>query len=267
MTPGGFEQARQQVDTSRANPARAYDYWLGGSANFSVDRELADEMIRREPNVVHMARENRSFLGRAVRWCVDRGVTQFLDLGSGIPTVGNVHEIAQQRDPRARVAYVDNEPVAVAHSQQLLAGNPLATITDGDLRDPEQVLSAPAARQVLDFEQPIALLAVMMLHYFWDDAVLTSTLAKYRSALVPGSFVVLTHLTDDDPEMDMRSITAASEESTHPAIPRTREQFRALFAGTEIVDPGVVFVHQWNNPDEATAVAHNGVYGAVGRVR
>lgn len=263
---GGFEKAPKHVDTSRANPARCYDYWLGGSANFSVDRELADEMIRREPNVVHMARENRSFLGRVVRWCVDNGITQFLDLGSGIPTVGNVHEIAQQRDPSACVAYVDNEPVAVAHSQQLLSGNPRATITNGDLREPEQVLSAPTVREVLDFDRPIALLAVMMLHYFQDDELLTSTLAKYRNALPQGSYLVLTHLTEDDPEMDMSAVAAASTRSTHPAHTRTREQFQALFDGTEIVDPGVVFVHQWKNPDEATAVAHNGVYGAVGRI-
>lgn len=263
---GGFERAPKHVDTSRANPARCYDYWLGGSANFSVDRELADEMIRREPNVVHMARENRSFLGRVVRWCVDNGITQFLDLGSGIPTVGNVHEIAQQRDASACVAYVDNEPVAVAHSQQLLAGNPRATITSGDLREPEQVLSAPTVREVLDFDRPIALLAVMMLHYFQDDEVLISTLAKYRNALPQGSYLVLTHLTEDDPEMDMSSVAAASTRSTHPAHTRTREQFRTLFDGTELVDPGIVFVHQWKNPDEATAVAHNGVYGAVGRI-
>lgn len=266
VAQGGFEQPPQHVDTSRANPARAYDYWLGGSANFAVDREVADEMARREPNVVHTARENRSFLGRAVRWCVDRGITQFLDLGSGIPTVGNVHEIAQRRDPEARVAYVDNEPVAVAHSQQLLSGNPRASITNGDLREPGRVLSAPTVREVLDFGRPVALLAVMMLHYFRDDEVLASTLAQYRRALAPGSCLVLTHLTDDDPEVDMAAVAAATDRATHGAHPRTLEQFRALFRGTELVDPGIVFVHRWKNPDAATAAAHNGVYGAVGRV-
>lgn len=254
------------VDVAQASPARAYDYWLGGSANFAIDRERAEEMIRVDPKVVDMARENRAFLGRVVRWCVDRGVNQFLDLGSGIPTVGNVHEIAQHRDPRSRVAYVDNEPIAVAHGQQLLSGNPLATTTHGDLRQPEDVLKASGATRLLDFRRPIAVLAVMVLHYFPDTDTLTRLLAQYRAACPSGSYLALTHLSSDDPHMDMASIASISQRSTHPAHPRTYREIEGLVAGAELVDPGVVWVHEWNNPDIASAEPHHGVYGAVARV-
>lgn len=254
------------VDVAQANPARAYDYWLGGSANFAVDRERADEMIRADPKVVDMARENRAFLGRVVRWCVDSGVNQFLDLGSGIPTVGNVHEIAQHRDPRSRVAYVDNEPIAVAHGRQLLSGNPLATTTHADLLEPETVLQASGVNRLLDFRRPIAVLAVMVLHYFPDTDMLARILARYRSACPSGSYLALTHLSTDNPRMDMASIATVSERSTHPAHPRSHQQIQDLIAGAELVDPGIVWVHEWNNPDLASAEPHHGVYGAVVRI-
>jgi hypothetical protein len=146
------------VDLERPNAARVYDYWLGGSSNFDVDRELGDEMVRIDPGVLDMARANRTFLYQVVTWLAHHGITQFLDLGSGIPTVGNVHEVAQAIEPSARVSYVDNEPVAVAHSKALLRDNSLATVTNADLRNVDAVLHAPTVAGLLDFDRPIAVL-------------------------------------------------------------------------------------------------------------
>src|SRR6266496_362687 len=183
--------APQHIDLDRPNAARIYDYFLGGACNFEHDREFADKFLKIMPEAELAARRNRAFLRRAVRFCVEQGIRQFLDIGSGIPTVGNVHEIAQGMDPECRVLYVDNEPVAVAHSELMLEGNENAAVLQADLCDPDTVLGSQSAQQLLNFDEPLGLLMVAVLHFVPDTADPQSAIARYISALAPGSFYVL----------------------------------------------------------------------------
>lgn len=254
-------------DLERPNAARIYDYWLGGAANFAVDRVMARDIMAVEPRVVDLCRANRAFLARAVRYCVGNGIRQFLDLGSGIPTVGNVHDIAQREDPHCRVAYVDVEPVAVAHSARLLADNPLATITQADLQQPERVLASAGVTELLDLDQPVAVLAVMVLQYFPDTAAVARVLAEYRERLAPGSALAVSHLTGDDPDMNMAGIAAGTRGAATNAHPRTRAQVAELLGDAELVPPGLTWVNEWR-PEQPTAIGaagRCGVYVAVGR--
>lgn len=262
MADGGVQF---EPDLTLANPARVYDYWLGGSANFAVDRELGDRMIAIDSRVVSMARENRSFLRRAVTWLCTHGVTQFLDLGSGIPTVGNVHEVAARVTPEARVAYVDSEPVAVAHSVHILEGNPSTTITHADLRDAETVLSAPTVAGLLDFSSPVAVLALSVMQYFGDAEDPAAMLARYRRVLAPGSYLAISHISADDPDVDMAGLAGATKGAAVRAHPRTRAAVTALFGDAELVPPGVVWVGEWH-PDPGAAEPVPGILGGLGRI-
>ena len=175
------------VDTKRANVARIYDYWLGGTHNFLADQDVGRAMAAVEPRMRLIARTNRAFLGRAVRFLGDRGIDQFLDIGSGIPTSGNVHEIAQQANPAARVAYVDVDPVAIAHSQAILAGNENADIVDGDLREPEKILAHARVGRLIDFGRPVGLLLMVVVHFIADAEDPWRIMDTLRDALAPGS--------------------------------------------------------------------------------
>jgi hypothetical protein len=260
------ESLGAEFDLERPNAARMYDYWLGGAANLAVDRELADRMIAIDPAVVDIARANRSFLRRAVRFCVANGIRQFLDLGSGIPTVGNVHEIAQRADPACRVAYVDTEAIAVAHSRQLLRHNQLATATHADLRDADAVLTAPTVTGLLDFEQPVALLALMVLQYFPGNP--GDIIARYRQRLAPGSFLVISHLTNEEREIDMAGLTKATSTASTPAYLRSRAEFGTILGDAQPVHPGIVGAPDWrpDDPHEHHAGSHAGSYVAVARI-
>ncbi len=263
------ESIGAEFDLERPNLSRMYDYWLGGAANLAVDRELAERMIAIDPAVVDIVRANRSFLRRAVRFCVANGIRQFLDLGSGIPTVGNVHEIAQRADPHCRVAYVDIEGLAVAHSRQLLRHNPLATATQADLRESERVLSSPTVTDLIDFDQPVALLAVMVLQYFPDlPDHPGDILARYRAHLAPGSFLVVSHVTGDEHEIDMTGLARATvNASTHSHL-RSHADIAALLGDARPVEPGIVGAPDWR-PDDPQAYrvgSHAGSYVAVARV-
>lgn len=253
-------------DVTVANPARVYDYWLGGSSNFAVDRELGDRMIAIDPRVVPMVRENRSFLRRVVTWLCENGVSQFLDLGSGIPTVGNVHEVAARINPAVKVAYVDSEPVAVAYSARLLEENQNATITHADLRDAQTVLSAPTVAGLLDFSRPIALLALSVMQYFGDEEDPAALIAQYRRILVPGSYVAISHVSADDPDVDMKGLAEATKQAAVSAHPRSRAEVAALFGEVELVPPGIVWVGEWH-PDPGSPAAVPGILGGLGRMR
>jgi hypothetical protein len=236
------------VDIDRPSQARAYDYLLGGSHNFAVDRELANGAITVMPDVAMQAQANRAFLHRAVRYLLDAGVRQFLDIGSGIPTLGNVHEVAQRSAPDARVVYIDVDPIAVAHSQQMLADNPGAVAIQEDLCRPEAVLNHPDLRAMLDFDQPIALLMLAILHAIPDRADLPGIVARMRDALPAGSYLVISHATHESlPEVWLR-LAELSRRTPTPITPRTRAQVEALFDGFDLVPPGVVWAPQWH-PD------------------
>lgn len=230
-----------------------YDYLLGGSHNFAVDRELAERIVEVNPSACELARANRRFLAHTVRYCLDQGVRQFLDLGSGIPTVDHVHGIARKTDPQARVAYVDFEPVAVAYSEALLGGVEGVTITRADIRNPLSVLATTTVTAVLDFSQPIALLALAVIHFIPDSRGVDGIIAAYRDALAPGSFVAISHNSVDyqNPEVARRMADTirVSHDSATPAWPRDRARIRELLGSRSLVDPGLVDLARWGDGD------------------
>ena len=233
------------VDVDRPSVARIYDYLLGGSHNFAADREVARAAMAAIPDLTVQAQANRAFLHRAVRYLVDAGVRQFLDLGSGIPTLGNVHEIAQQVTPDARVVYVDIDPVAVAHSRQLLTGSPCATVVHADLRHTQRVLSDDDLRRVLDLSEPVAVLAVAVLHAISDADDPARVIAQYRDAIAPGSYLAIAHGTDNRPD-DVKQMVELSQRTTTPITTRTAPQIEAMFDGFELIEPGLVWAPLWH---------------------
>jgi O-methyltransferase involved in polyketide biosynthesis len=259
------ESSIPQPDLERANVSRMYDYFLGGSHNFAVDRELAQQVIAASPEMVPAIRELRSFMRRAVMLCLDRGIDQFLDLGSGIPTVGNVHEVARRQVPDARVAYVDHEAVAVHHSREILRGLDGVSITQADLRDADVVLSAPTVTGVLDLDRPIAVLMLGLLHFLPQDPA--TIVAPYRAVMAPGSALAINHTSADwdDPALaaTMRARVEVYRHSAQPATLRGRDEIAALFAGMELAEPGLVDIARWR-PDASSPGQPAGLYGAVG---
>jgi hypothetical protein len=253
------------VDPTIPNAARMYDYYLGGSHNFAADRAAAEQVKVAIPNAVEVARANRFFLHRAVRFCVQEGIDQFLDLGSGIPTAGNVHEIAREFEPAARVAYVDNEPVTVASAAALLEDDPLATITLADIRRPDAVFAAPGVADLLDLSRPVALLTVAVLHFVSDDDDPVGLSKRYRGRLAPGSVHVLTHGTADHDREEVSGLTDVYRNTANPVTPRTRDEVAAILAGTELVEPGLVDATEWR-PEETIGGQYRGMWAAVGRV-
>jgi len=256
--------SEEGIDFERANAARIYDFFLGGAHNFASDRAQAAKIVAANPDMPRVCRLNRDFLGRVVRWCVEQGVDQFLDLGSGVPTVGNVHEIARQRRPGARVAYVDFEPVAVHHARAITAGLDGVSVIQGDLRRPEVVLDDVAG--LLDFDRPVAVLAVAVLHFIDDD--LPTIFGRYRDALCPDSVLALNHGSSDQDDPVLAASVRATERgyrgSATPVVLRDRAQIRALLDGFELVPPGLVDPVHWPVPDPRAEPI--GAYAAVGRI-
>jgi SAM-dependent methyltransferase len=233
------------TDTTRPSAARIYDYLLGGTHNFAVDRAFARDAVAAIPDLAEQARANRAFLHRAVRYLLDAGVRQFLDLGSGIPTVGNVHEIAQSVAPESAVAYVDLDPIAVEHSRHILAGNPRVAVVRADLRRPGTVLADAGLRAVLDLEQPVAILAIAVLHAIGDDDEPAKIISRFRDALGPGSYLVIAHGVDTRPDYG-KDLVDLSRRTTTPLTLRTRAQIEAMFDGFDLVEPGLVWAPQWH---------------------
>lgn len=240
-------------DPSIPSPARMYDYWLGGSHNFPADRKAADAVTANYPDAPLTALANRAFLGRAVAHLCAQGIDQFLDIGSGIPTEGNVHTIAQCYHPQAKVVYVDIDPVAVAYSHHILQSSPNVTTIEGDVRLPDEILSHSDTRRLIDFNRPFAVLLVAMLHYVTNDTEAEYSLRKLREALPSGGYLALSHVTNEvatgDQEERVRSVFA---KTSLPIKGRSRAEITAFLEGLELVDPGVVFAPQWlpSGPDE-----------------
>ncbi|MET7878249.1 SAM-dependent methyltransferase [Micromonospora profundi] len=261
--------APDTIDIERPSVARMYDYYLGGSHNFAADRAAAQAMVAAVPEAPLMAQANRAFLRRAVSYLAEAGVRQFLDIGSGIPTVGNVHEIAQRIDPLSRVVYVDVDPVAVAHSREILAGNDLAVVVQEDLRHPERILDHPDVRRLLDLSQPVAVMVVAVLHFIPDTDRPAELLRTLRDALAPGSYLVLSQASDDGRSDDERAEAERVYQRTdNPLSVRSRAELTALFDGFELVDPGVVWVPQWrpDTPESAEDAERAVFMGGVGRL-
>jgi hypothetical protein len=238
------------IDTGKANVARVYDWWLGGNHNFRADADAARAMITIEPNIRAFARANRAFLGRVVRFlAAEAGIRQFLDIGSGIPTARNVHQVAQDAVPGSRVVYVDVDDVAVAHSRLLLDDNPDATVIQADLREPAKILADPATQLLLDFTQPVAVLLVTVLHYLADADHPEQIVATLREALAPGSYLVICHACSDaKPDIAATIETAYKSRVPTEGRARTRAEIARFFDGLTLVEPGLVWLPQWR-PD------------------
>ena len=256
------------IDLDRPSAARLYDYLLGGGHNFAHDRDLAERFLTAQPHARQIARHNRSFLRRSVLFMIEQGVRQFLDLGSGIPTVGNVHEIAQAADPRTRVVYVDYEEVAFAHSHLMLADNAAATIVQADLTDPDAVLDNPSTRALLDFDQPIGLIMAGVFHFVAPAKDPARIVARYRDATAPGSWLAFSQFTRDLMPEEMDRIVEVMKSSRDPMFPRSRAEITALFDGYELVEPGIVPTALWH-PDEGLDDGDDpnraGILSGVGR--
>ncbi|MCI2416783.1 SAM-dependent methyltransferase [Saccharopolyspora sp. K220] len=242
------------IDTTRPSAARMYDYGIGGSHNFEVDRQAIDAIHAAMPpgQGRHIGVENRAFLHRAVRFCLQQGVDQFLDLGSGIPTVGNVHEIAHSINPAARVVYTDIESVAVATTRRMLHDVANADIIQADIHDAESILEAPETERLLDFSRPVALLAVAVFHYVAREHDLPALLQRYRAHLVPGSVVAISHTTTDhQSQAYLEAHRRWNESGSEAMVMRTHTEVAELFEGLDLVEPGITWTSTWR-PDQAT---------------
>ncbi len=263
MTPDG-----RRDNLERPNPARIYDYALGGDANFTADRATFDALSAVYPDSALVARANRAFRRRAVTFLAQAGVDQFLDIGAGLPTVGNVHTLAQAINPEARVVYVDNDPVAVRYSRQLLDrdGVPHAAAVEADLRAPTAILAHPRARRLLDLSRPVALILAAVLHFIPDDDAALGAVRDLTAALSAGSYMVISHGTYDGASSDtLAQLARLYEETTHPLGLRPRATVEDFFAGFALVEPGLVFAPAWrpdgspspftNEPERAAILA------------
>jgi hypothetical protein len=240
------EWAPEQIDTSQPSVARVYDYNLGGAHNFAADRQFADRINAAMPDLPAINRANRSFLRRAVAFLVSAGIRQFLDLGSGIPTVGNVHEIAQGIAPESTVVYVDVDPVAVAHGAAILAGNDRAVAIQADLRSPDTILDDARVRRMLDLTRPVGVLLVAVLHFVGDADDPAGTVARYRDAVVPGSYLVLSHATKEGAQrVRAEAVADLATRGRIPVTLRDRPAVARLFEGFDLVEPGLVCTPQW----------------------
>lgn len=234
------------VPIDKPNVARMYDYHLGGFHYFDVDQQAAEQMLAFFPDLKQIMWANRAFLRRAIAFLHTQGIDQFLDIGSGLPTVGNVHEMAQARNPAARVVYVDIDPVAVEYSKALLRGNPHATAIRGDVRYPDLILKRPEVQQLLDFRRPVAVMLVAVLHFVADDAQAYQSVRSLREAMPAGSYLVISHATHEKvpPEVVTRSEQIYAR-STIPFKTRLRHEVAGFFDGLMLVEPGLVYAPAW----------------------
>lgn len=237
--------APQGIDLTRPSVARMYDFYLGGSHNFEVDRAAARKVLEIWPDLPIILRANRAFMRRAVRHAIAMGITQFLDIGSGIPTFGNVHEVARAANPDARVVYVDHDPVAVAHSQALVASHKQVAVVQADMRQPEAILASPEVRETLDLDRPVALMMVALLHFVEDRDEPGAIIARLRDGLATGSSLIISHATYEGRLDQAEEDRDVYKRIGSPLIMRPHGEIEKFFDGFDIVDPGLVFLNQW----------------------
>ncbi|WFE27396.1 SAM-dependent methyltransferase [Solwaraspora sp. WMMD791] len=254
------------VDISRPSAARVYDYFLGGAHNFEVDRQLAEQIMAMTPHLAETMRAGRAFLRRAVRMLLADGVDQFLDIGSGIPTVGNVHEVTHAVDPTATVVYVDIDPVAVAHSRTILADVATAAVIQADLREPDTICDRAVATGLIDFGRPVAVLLAGVAHFIPDADDPQEILRRLRAHLAPGSYLVISHATYEDQPAEVLAAQRLSARTDTEITLRSRADVAAMFGDFTVVEPGIVHLPLWR-PDSPTDVDdHPERFGAFGGV-
>lgn len=241
------EEPQPDLSLTKPSPARMYDYALGGYHNYAIDRDAFEQIRAINPDVVLIARANRAFLRRAVTFLLEQGIDQFLDIGSGIPTVGNVHEIVHAVHPDAAVVYVDVDPLAVAHSTIVLGQHPRAAAVQADVRQPEQIVQHPDVQRLIDFDRPLGLLLVTVLHYVLADAVAAHATQYLYTMLAPGSYVAVSHGTNEGVSGALAEQTnQIIARSTNPTGARSRAQIQDLLAGLELVPPGLIWLPEWH---------------------
>ena len=254
-----------ELDSTTPSAARMYDYYLGGKNNFAVDRDRAEEVLTRVPEIGPALRNNRAFLHRIVRYLARAGITQFIELGSGVPTSPNVHEIAQAVHLGTRVVYVDNDPVVLAHDRALLSGDSPNVVTiNADICDPEDVLARPGLQRLIDFDRPVAVLLVAVLHFISGDA--QELVAAYTRGLASGSYLAVSHgVSDGNDPHAIHEIRDIYSTASSPAVFRTKAQVRELFDGLDLLAPGLVDVTAWHPTPETTAQGAGWYVGALAR--
>jgi S-adenosyl methyltransferase len=256
-----------EIDTTVAHPARVYDYWLGGKDNFAADREAAERVLAVSPGLRFRVRANRAFLARAVRYLAgEAGIRQFLDIGTGIPSANNTHQVAQAVAPEARIVYVDNDPIVLTHARALLASGPQGATQyiDGDLRDPGPVVRAAAS--TLDFTRPVALMLLGILHLIQDSERPYQIVAGLMDALPPGSYLATSHPASDIHPAQAEAQRRYNERVSTPQTLRTRAQVARFFDGLDLVPPGLVYVHTWRpDPDDIVPADTGSAHGGVAR--
>ena len=254
-------------DTSVPHIARVYDYWLGGKDNFAADRAMGERTLQAYPNLVHSVRANRAFLARTVRFLVrEAGIRQFLDIGTGIPTANNTHEVAQRIVPDSRIVYVDNDPVVLSHAQTLLKSTPegACAYVDADLRDPDTILAWAA--NTLDFGQPVAVMLIAVMHFVGDDEQASAIINRLTGACVPGSHVALSHAASDIDAAQMAEMIRRLNESTaEKTTLRDRGGVTRLFDGLELVEPGVIRAAEWRPDTDLERSSPAALWGGVAR--
>lgn len=262
--------APQGIDLTVPSVSRMYDYYLGGSHNFEVDREAGRKAIEAWPGLPKIMQANRAFMRRAIRYAIGEGVTQFLDIGSGIPTFGNVHEVAQGENPACRVVYVDHDPVAVAHSRAVLQDNDATDVVSADFRSPQDILESPEVERLLDLDKPVALMMVALLHFIEDRDEPWKAIARFRDALGEGSLLVITHASGEGEfKVPDRGDGAADvyRRIGSPLLMRSRAEVLRFFDGWDLIDPGLVSMPRWHPdtpPEQEDPVVFSGFAG-VGR--
>jgi hypothetical protein len=267
-TRRGLGHEPPEIDTSVAHSARVYDYILGGKDNYGPDREAAEQMLKNWPSLRTSMRENRRFMHRTVRHlAAERGIRQFLDIGTGIPTSPNVHEIAQEIAPDARVVYVDNDPIVLAHARHRLNGTPDGRIAyiHANLREPETILTAPELHDTLDLDRPVALSVIAVLQFVLDDQEAYGLVERYMRDLPSGSFLALSTVTTDS---SPKAIDVVSEYKARGMPPRERSkaEVERFFDGLELIEPGVQLVHNWRpdvDPEQRVPDTEVAMYGGV----
>jgi hypothetical protein len=261
--PDIVEQKR--LDTSVAHSARVYNYWLGGKDNFAADREAAERALAILPGLRYAVRANRAFLARSVRFLArDAGIRQFLDIGTGIPTASNTHEVAQSAAPQSRIVYVDNDPVVLNHARALLTSAPggACAYLEADLRDPDTILAGAA--QTLDFSRPVALMLIGILHLIEDEDDPPALIWRLMAGLPPGSYLTISHPASDIKPEETKTVKNELDQSmAQRSSYRTREQVTAMFAGLELVDPGITTVARWRPDSEIEALSPTFAWAGV----
>jgi S-adenosyl methyltransferase len=264
---GGSASSRPAFDTSVAHSARVHDYWLGGKDNFAADRAAGDAVIAAYPGIVMSVRANRAFLARAVRFlAAEAGIRQFLDIGTGIPTANNTHEVAQSVAPDCRVVYVDYDPVVLAHARALLVGAPegVTDYVDADLRDPQAILEHAA--RTLDFSRPVAIMLIAIMHLIGDEADPYGIVRRLMAAVPAGSYLALSQVASDiQPEQMAEAARRYNRLAHETQRHRNRAEVTRFFDGLDLVEPGLVPVQQWRPGSEMETRARSAMWGGVAR--